>query len=347
MECISHLLTRLGFDLEKEQPHISGERFLASPDKLVLVGKKMDSGSRVIIKMSRLVKAKQEIRQEKKIRDILSSLAHFRKAILLPKEVYFGPKGPYEIFVTEFIPQERVFVSYPLKKQFSIILKMFKAREKFDGNAFEHVFEMFKTFPFLKAEDYLENYKEFQASTLAHYRTSGLEEAMRDGLETLENNKSIIERYSNYLVHTDFAPHNFRINNNSMYTLDCSAFLFGNKYEELARLLNYMVVHNPALEKKLKSYVLKYRGETEYLDLRLMRVYKIGYLLKYYTQSLPKTSYDLLALTIHRIEFWEEVLRCVMQDKAVDEKILKAYLKNRDNLRSAEEKNRQREFAAA
>lgn len=344
---ISQILKTLGFNLDKEQPHISGERFLASPDKLVLVGEKVSNGLRVIIKMSRLIRAKQEIRQEKKIRDILSSFPLFNKAILIPKEICFCQKGPYNIFVTEFIPQKRIFVSYPLKKQLSIILKIFRAKEKFNGNTFKRILAMFETFPYLRAKDYLENYKKFQASTLLHYRTPGIEEAMRGGLETLGSNESVIEKYSNYLVHTDFAPHNFRIVNDSLYTLDFSAFLFGNKYEELARLLNYMVIHNPALEKKLKSYILEFRGETEYLDLKLMRIYKIGHLLKYYTQSLPKTSYDLLALTIHRIEFWEEVLRCIMQDKPLDEGILKVYLENRDNLRSAEEKIRQRGFAKA
>jgi len=336
---ISRLLVNLGYILDKEQPHISGERFLASPDKLVLVGKSTKRNLRVIIKMSRLVRAKDEIRQEKKIRDLLSSSALFKKAILLPKEVYFGRRGPYQIFATEFVEQERVFITYPLKKQISIILKSFQKREKLKVNN--------KFFPSLEASDYLENFKKSQNSVLVHYDSPTVEGIMNDGLKLLQENEAVIERYGGYLVHSDFAPHNFRVSGNSLYTLDCSAFQRGNKYEEMARFLNYMVIHNPALESKLKQYILNERGGEEYLDLKLMRIYKIGYLLEFYTRSLSKASLDLHALTSCRIEFWEEVMRSVIQDRPVDEKIRKSYVENRDNLRSAEEKSRQREFALA
>jgi predicted solute-binding protein len=126
--------------------------------------------------------------------------------------------------------------------------------------------------------------------------------------------------------------------------LDYSAFHFGNKYEEWARLLNYMVIHNPALERRLKKHIVNMRGETDYLDLRLMRIYKIGFLLAFYAQSLDKTSSDLHALTKRRIKFWHEVLQSVIDDKNLDEGILEDYLKNRDHLRSPEEKRRQKEF---
>ena len=39
-----------------------------------------------------------------------------------------------------------------------------------------------------------------------------------------------------------------------------------------------MVHHNPDLEKILSEYVRANRGEEEYLSLRLMRVYKLGFL---------------------------------------------------------------------
>lgn len=297
--------------------------------------------------MSSLVRAKEEIKQEKKVRDIISSFKPFKKAILLPKEIYFGEKGNHQIFVTEFIPQERVFISLPLRKQFTTIVKTFTKREVLNGKTFDVVRTKFKSFPFLKARDYLKNFKEFQSSILKNYRTPVIEEATREGHKLLKNNKSIIEDHCDHLVHTDFAPHNFRVRGGKLYTLDCSAFLFGHKYEELARLLNYMVIHNSALEKKLNKYIFEKRGREEFLSLKLMRIYKIHHLLKFYSDALSKTKHDLLALTTHRVEFWKDVLRCVMQDRQIDGKILKVYLKNRDHLRSAEEKKRQREFAKA
>lgn len=344
---LSKLVSTIGFELEAEQPHIDGERFLASPEKYVLVGKRKKDGLKAIIKASSFALAKKEIKTEKRVRDIISSFAPFKKAILIPKEVFFGKKKQYQIFVTEYIPQEKVFISLPFKKQFETIVETFNKREVLNGKTFKAVQSMYKDFPFLKTEGYLDNFKKFQNSVLEKYRTPGIEEAMGEAYKYIRANAATIDQQCEHLVHSDFAPHNFRVNGDQLYTLDCSAFLFGHKYEELARLLNYMVIHNPLLEKKIKNHILKTGGANEYLNLRLMRIYKIQFLLKFYTQALSKTTEDLLALTTHRVEFWEEVLRCVMQDRDLDSKILQVYLNNRDNLRSEEEKKRQREFAKA
>jgi len=129
--------------------------------------------------------------------------------------------------------------------------------------------------------------------------------------------------------------------------LDCSSIHFGNKYEGWARFLNYMVIHNPELEQFLNEYVLKNRGTNDYLNLRLMRVYKIGYLLKYYAESLEKTTGNLNTLTLKRINFWHEVLKAVLSDTQLSKEILQDYIENRDDLRSEEEKKRQREFSVA
>ncbi|MFZ2621030.1 MAG: hypothetical protein WAX85_00490 [Minisyncoccia bacterium] len=347
LQRISGLLTPLGFELDSEQPHISGERFLMTKDKLVLVGKRTKDSLRVIIKTSRLPKGKEEILQEKKARDVLSSFSFSREVILFPEEIYFGSNGLYTVWITEFIDQEKVFVSYPLEKQFFTILRAFEAQEAFHATTFEHKQKVSRAFPVLQAKEYLKNYKELEESILKNYNTPGIEEALKEGFKIIKTNESVMETYCNHLTHTDFVPHNFRIKNNSIYMLDCSAVHFGNKYEGWARFLNYMVIHNPALEKLSREYILKNRSKDEYLNLKLMRIYKIVYLLKFYTESLPKTSGDLHTLTTVRIEFWEEVLRCVMRNEELDENILKSYLKNRDSLRSTEEKKRQKEFAIA
>lgn len=344
---ISKLLSRIGFILEEEQPHVNGERFLASPDKLVLVGKRKKDNLRVIIKASALKRAKEEIKQEKKVRDIISSFPPFKKAIFIPNEIYFGKLGKYEIFVTEYIDQEKVFIAHSIREQLGLIRETYELREPLNGHTFKIVRKMYSKFPSLGVNDYLTNFKKFERNILERYRTPGIEEAMREAFKFIKHEKDLIEAGCEHLVHSDFAPHNFRVNGSKLYTLDCSAFIFGNKHEEMARLLNYMTIHNPKLERKVKDYLLKEKGEQEYLSLRVLRAYKIQFLLNFYTQALSKTTKDLLALTTHRVEFWEEVLRCVLKDQELDPKILSVYLENRDNLRSEEEKVRQREFAKA
>lgn len=347
IKSLSKLLNSIGLGLEQDQPHVQGERFLASPDKLVLVGKRKKDGKKVIIKTSWQKRAKEEIKQEKKVRDIISSFAPFKKAILIPDEIYFGKKGKYQIFVTEFIDQEKVFISHPIKKQFETILEAFTKREVLNGNTFSEVRKMYKDFPFLGTLDYIKNFKTFQKSVLSRYRTPGIEEAMNEGFKFFKENKSIINSEGEHLVHSDFAPHNFRLKGNSLYTLDCSAFIFGNKHEELARLLNYMSIHNPVLEKRIKKYIYQKRGRGAYLNLRLIRIYKILLLLNFYADALAKTTKDLLALTTHRIEYYEELLRVILQDRDLDPRMHQVYLENRDHLRSEEEKKRQKEFAKA
>jgi hypothetical protein len=165
------------------------------------------------------------------------------------------------------------------------------------------------------------------------------------------SSSKLIDKYGNYLSHTDFVPHNFRVRDRKIYMLDCSpeyrTVHFGNKYEGWARFINYMVIHNPELGNILADYVRKNRGEEEHMSLRLMRVYKLGFLIAFYTESLKSTTGDLLELTRERIGFWHEVLKFILGDKPVSSDFVKEYKDKRDKLRSEEEKKRQREFAVA
>ena len=129
--------------------------------------------------------------------------------------------------------------------------------------------------------------------------------------------------------------------------LDCSSVYFGNKYEGWARFLNYMLIHNPELEKLLVAYIRDNRGKDEYLSLRLMRVYKVGELLEYYARSLPKTSDNLHVLTNVRLQFWRRVMEALLRDVPLKKEVVDQYIATRDTLRSFEEKERQREFAIA
>ena len=83
----------------------------------------------------------------------------------------------------------------------------------------------------------------------------------------MEEHRTVIERYSGFLTHNDFVPHNLRVSGKEVYLLDYSSMLFGNKYESWARFLNFMIHHNRPLELALANYVRTNRGEEEYLEL--------------------------------------------------------------------------------
>jgi hypothetical protein len=344
---VSDILGSIGFSLDKEQPHISGERFLMTRDKLVLVGKAEKDGKRVIIKISSHPDGQKEINQEKRARDFLSDLSFSDDTILFPQEIYFGMIKSYLIWICKFIPQDKVFVAHTLEEQFFLILRAFEAQEAFHATTLEHKKNVENVFETFLAEDYLKDFADFKNIISKNYDDGSLIKTMNQAEKVLRDNGALIKVYCNYLTHTDFVPHNFRVKDHLIYMLDCSAIHFGNKYEGWARFLNYMTIHNPDLEHILSEYVLKNRGKEEYENLQLMRIYKIGFLLKYYAESIKKTSGDLHNLTKKRIEFWHQMMSAVMENKFADKEIIEQYKKERDNLRSEEEKRRQKEFAVA
>lgn len=336
LERIRPALLTLGYALEAEQPHISGERFLMQKEKLVLAGTDK-IGNKVIIKVARLAGGKTEIKKEKSARDLLSSLAFASEVILFPKELHFGEIGEYLFLITEYIAQDKVFVEHTLEEQFFMALRAFEAQESFHATTFEHLKKVEKVFPVHHARDYFNMFEDFMKNT----------PSLEPAVEFLRANKILIDTYCNYLVHTDFVPHNLRVHGRKLYMLDAAAAEFGNKYEGWARFLNYMVIHNPALERLLSEYIQKNRGPEEYLNLRLMRVFKIGYLIDYYARSLTKTEGDLHELTQKRLAFWQRVLQSVLEDIPFPLEVVEEYKGKRDTLRSEEEKKRQKEFAVA
>jgi len=345
-EAIKQVVNPLGYILDEEQPHISGERFLMTRNKLVLMGRDKEN-MKVVIKVSGHPDGKKEIQYEKSARDLLQSVSFANDVLLFPKEIYFKQIGKYLIFITEYIGQEKVFVEHPLEQQFFMALKAFEAQEAFHATTFEHMKKIQTVFPIFSARTYFDSFNTFQKSVADLDEDGILEDVLAQAEKFLKEHKSTIDTYSNHLVHTDFVPHNFRVTSQKMYVLDAAAVQFGNKYEGWARFLNYMLLHNPDLEKLLTEYVRTNRGETEYLNLRLMRVYKLGYLIDYYIRSLPKTSGDLHELTKKRIAFWHRVLEHILEDKPLPREFIDEYKGKRDTLRSEEEKERQKEFAVA
>jgi hypothetical protein len=351
LPAISELLAPVGFSLEKEQPYVSGERYLMAGGKLVLAGTHDASGTKVIIKASRYPDGKNEIRSEKRARDLIRSLSFADKKILLPEELYYGNEGDYTFLITRFIPQEKVFVAHTIEQQFFIALSAFEAQESFHATTYEHLRAIQEVFPVLSVAEYLRDFKRLEASINSLYPDEALRATLQETGAFLAEHELTIERYGSYLTHTDFVPHNFRINEHTLFMLDCvpnyATIHFGNKYEGWARFINYMLLHNPELEHLLLSYVRDNRGADEYLSLRLMRAYKITFLLEYYARSLAKTSGDLHTLTLARIRYWHAALRAILADRPLEEGVTEEYKKTRDALRSEEEKARQREFAVA
>lgn len=346
MKKIEEMCQSFNVLLDPEQLHISGERYLMMKNKYVLSGKEKMSGRRVIVKASNIPDGIREIDQEVQVRNLLLQISFAKDKIKFAEHIKDKKSDGYYVWATEYIAQDKVFVEYTTDEQFFMILKAFEAQESFHATTFEHEKTIKSLFPVFHAQDYFAEFRRYKEGIKSLNNTE-LDRTLDMAEKFLRENKQSIDTYSNYLTHTDFVPHNFRVKNREVYMLDLSSVHFGNKYEGWARLLNYMVIHNPELEKSLSVYVRKNRGEEEYLNLRLMRVYKLGFLLDFYTKSIIKTERDLKELTFERINFWHEVLKFILNDQEIPSNLIGDYKSKRDNLRSEEEKKRQREFAVA
>lgn len=337
LEKNSRFLAPLGFVLDEFQPHISGERYLMSRNKLVLMGRQANNNERVVIKVSTQPEGKKQIEADKTMRDFLASIPFSKKNINFPKEIFFGKQENYTFLITSFIEQDKVFVNRPLEEQFFTALGAFETQEGFHATTFEHIKKIKNTFPISSAEKYLKELEKFR----------DVADKTQKVKQLFLENRSLIDKYSNYLVHSDFVPHNFRVQNKQLYMLDCAAVEFGNKYEGWARFLNYMMLHNLPLEQTLSQYILQNRGEEEFLSLKIMRAYKLAYLLNYYANTLQNTVGNIRELTKIRINFWTEALSSILENRPLSKEVITKYMEKRNNLRSEEEKLRQREFAIA
>ncbi|MFA6279127.1 MAG: hypothetical protein WC638_03525, partial [Candidatus Paceibacterota bacterium] len=248
-------------------------------------------------------------------------------------------------------PSGQVFVAHTIEEQFFIALSAFEAQESFHATTYEHLRAIKDVFPILSSTEYLHDFKRLKESILHLYNDASTSAVLEQAEEFLINHRLDIDQYTNYLTHTDFVPHNFRLMEHTLYMLDCvpnyATIHFGNKYEGWARFLNYMMLHSPELERLLVEYVRTNRDEDEYLSLRLMRAYKITFLLEFYARSLAKTSENLHELTLARLAYWREALIAILEDRPLAREVTEKYIATRDSLRSEEEKERQRDFAVA
>jgi len=350
---ITPIIANLGYTLDVTQVHTGGERFLMAGArdvgggglKLVLVGRDTKTGKRVIIKVSNSVHGIAEIERERECREILHKLQFASRAFRTPEELLYTKEGPYVISVTSYIEQERAFIEHSLDEQFFLALRAFETQEGVHATTYSHAQTIKKTFGMVGVQEYLEGYDSFMGRALAaDPGNAELTHMLERGRKFLHAHRTDIERYSGFLTHADFVPNNLRVAGRDLFLLDYASVHFGNKYESWARFLNFMITHNTELERTLARYVRENRGEEEYLSLRLMRVYKIAFLLAFHTEALLKTSGNLHELTRRRVHLWTEAMSAVLEDKDVPDEVIASYVGQLDRLRSDDEKARQKEI---
>ena len=336
-------LASLGYALDDAQPHLAGERFLLSGRKLVLVGTRAEDGARVIIKVSSNATGAREIVHEHRLRTTLPTLPFSYRAFPAPEELLYEEKNGLTLAITAFIPEEKGFLEHDLREEFRLALDALKLQESVHAVAYGHTRAIRKVFGMMHAGDYTTAFACFaKEAREACPEDPALDKVFSRAAAFMTEHEATIEQYGDFLTHDDFVPHNLRVAGGTVYLLDYAALHFGNKYESWARFINFMVLYDRPLERALLEYVRRNRTPEEYLALRLMRVYKLGFLLKFYAQSAEKTEGDVAALARARIAFWTKVLDGVLDDSEVSDEVVRAYERERDSLRSEEEKARQR-----
>jgi hypothetical protein len=338
---LTPVLESLGYSLSEVQPHISGERYLMSGKKLVLMGERREGKTPVVIKASSDESGMREIESEYKARITLDKLKFAYYSFRWPKEILCTRAEGLLILITEYVSQDSAFLKRPLAEQFYLVLRSFKTQEGVHATTSSHARAIRKIFGIWGAREYMDSFDALVREIGTYAQDTSLDRALFEAREFLLSNRETIERYSGFLTHTDFVPHNLRVHDHEIYLLDHTSLRFGNKYEGLARFLNFMLLYNRPLEEALVSYVRDNRSEGELLSLRLMRAYKIAFLLSFYAKNLSKTSGELRLLTQKRIAFWSAALSSIIKDAPLPEEVIAQYKEERDSLRSPEEKERQ------
>lgn len=341
-------LRELGYELEEEQPHLGGERYLmqavttVSGKKLILLGHNTSTGKRVVIKVTNDQNGIRELEQEHTARAMLPAIRFAYQIFLSPEELVFRKRKGHLLSIQAYIEQDRPFLSRPIEEQFALALEAFKAQEGAHAATYEHGRQVRKTLGTMDAPAYLEQFKILaRESTKRLPEDARLIQALAKAGKLLEQHMETIERYTGFLTHTDFVPHNIRVKGGRIYLLDHASLRFGNKYEGWARFLNFMMLYHPALERAFIQYVHDNRTPEESLALRLMRIYRLVELIRYYAGWLESASGDLLALTEARLSFWTDALIALLNETPLEEKRIEVYKETRDRLRSNEEKRRQ------
>jgi hypothetical protein len=345
-------LARLGFTLDEDQPQTIGERYLTRPvgggRKVVFFGRRSGDEMRVVVKTSSEEKGRAELAHEYRSRTMLANLKFAYAAFALPEVLAFDDETG--VLISEYIEQDMPFLARPLKEQFTLALEAFKAQEsaqavtaghwdnlkKLMGSADYYI----KPGEYRKIEQYVQDI--VGASLDDEDLKSKIRSALDETIALIHRDETALERYDGFLTHWDFIPQNFRIRGGTLYLLDLTSVRFGNKYEGWARFINFMTLYNPPLAEALVAYVGLNRAPEELLCLKLMRLYRLIELLRYYATWLEKTEGNLRKLTLARIAFWTDALAAVLADTNLAPETIERYQATRDSLRSDDEKRRQK-----
>jgi hypothetical protein len=333
------ILDDLGFKIGSEQPHIKGERYAFRSKKTILLGERVSDHKKVVIKVTRQAEGKKEINEERASRLAIKKIDFAYHAFLEPAEIFFLENKEYLVQVTEFIEEEMSFLQRDLVEQFNIVQQSFVVQEGIHAVTRKHNSQIKKYFKTINFTDYYNNILKYKKTILAVIE----DENILDQAETFfVNSKYRVSQYCGFLTHTDFVPHNFRVRNGKVYLLDHSAIVIGNKHEGWARFINFCVLHNPTLANWFLQYFRDNRSVEEIESLKLMRIYRLFELIAHHAVIYNNSDTELKTLSYKRVVFWSKLLEAVVKDKELDKQIVEEYKNDRDSLRSAEEKERQK-----
>jgi hypothetical protein len=337
------LLHRLGFVLDASQVHLEGERFLTAVRKLVLTGKRKHDGLRVIIKISSRQDGIREIEQERLVRMLLDEIGFKSLGVFCPPEIAFEKRDGCAVSVVSYIEQDLPFNDRPLDEQFTMAIRGLEAQSRVPLNAYPAAAAIRSTLGVDTWAKYLASFMGYckvarSCCPTQHRMLAVIEEAS----ELFEKGTTIVAQYGEFLTHTDFVPHNFRISDGKFFLLDLASIRVGNKHESWARFVNNTLFCNRDLEKALVHRVRATGGDAAYTNLRLMRIYKAMFLLQFFAHSLGVTTGNLYLLCAKRVTFWTEVLKAILTDVPLTDEVVAAFIHERDALRSADEYRRRR-----
>lgn len=340
IEVLKPILEQHHITLHTEQPHISGERFLMSGKKVVLVGTDTATSQTVIIKSSDDPHMIKELQQERAASSGLENIHFAYQPLLQPRELWCEENPDRLTVAIESIDQPEPFLGLPLKKQFDLILGAFTMLESVHATTNSHA-RAVTQFGNKRSSNYLDAAKNF-CNVIVTHADSYASAAVSQGLQILQNESETIEQYCGFLTHDDFALHNFRFKNDAIYIIDQSSLTFGNKHESWARLMNYMMLYNFELEQAFAKYVADNLPPEAQSSYRLMRIYKLIELLHYHTTAAEHAVDNVQALSHARVQFWTTVLKAIIQNEALDQTAIDTYKQTRDSLRSSAEIERQK-----
>lgn len=342
IETLTQLLEKKNITLAKDQPHISGERYLMSGKKVVLVGIQNDTNQTVIIKSSTDKASIKELELEQQARKQLQNLPFAYQPLLAPKELWSENTHGRLTIAIEYIDQPKPYLQLPLREQFDLVLGAFSMLAGTHATTASHSVIQNK-FGGWSASNYLSSLSIFCEKMKSSSASSdSLQKLLREVISTLTKQHDDIERYCGFLTHDDFALHNFRFRDNGIYLIDQSSLKFGSKHESWGRFLNYMLLYNRELEQALLKYTELNLSPEEQASIRLMRIYKLVELLSYHTIATEQSTGNEQALSQHRLHFWEQVLHSLLAGTHVAEGDVTDYKRKRDELRSPEELLRQK-----